>query len=193
MIHPDCLSPRGAGLVVIDIQERFAGVIAEFGTVAANAVRLIRGFRVFATPIMVTEQYPKGLGRTVEPVRAGLGAIQAIEKMTISCTLEEAFMRRLSEQALETVVVCGIETHVCVNQTVLGLLNQGIKVHVPADAVGSRKAFDHQIALRKMERAGAIITTTEMCLFELAERAGTAEFKEIQRLVKEPPAGENRE
>lgn len=183
MIHPDCLSRENSGLVVVDIQERFAGVTAGFDELARNAARLIQGFGVFGLPVIATEQYPKGLGPTVEPVRSCLsGAV--IEKMAISCTLEEAFGRRVAELHLDTIVVCGIESHVCISQTVLGLLAQGKRVHVPADAVGSRKELDHRTALRKMERAGAIVTTTEMCLFELAERAGTEEFKAIQRLVK---------
>lgn len=184
MIHPDCLSRRASGLVVIDIQERFAPVIPGFETMARNAARLIRGFGVFGLPVIATEQYPRGLGPTVEAVRSCLETSDVIEKMSISCTLEEAFSRRVAEAKLDTIVVCGIESHVCVNQTVLGLLHQGTRVHVAVDAIGSRTELNHRTALRKMEHAGAILTTTEMCLFELAERAGTEEFKAIQRLVK---------
>jgi nicotinamidase-related amidase len=104
--------------------------------------------------------------------------------MTISCTANETFCRRVRQLALQTLVVCGIESHVCVNQTVLGLVQQGKSVHVVADAVSSRKQSDTAIALQKMTQAGAIPTTVEMALFELAQRAGTEEFKTVQRLVR---------
>ncbi len=172
---------------MIDLQERFAPVIAGFDDVASNVTRLVLTFQMFGLPIIVTEQYPKGLGGTVERVRSLFPMLEAVEKMELSAAENEAFQRQMHALNLETLVVCGIETHVCINQTALGLLAGGKTVFVVADAVSSRHSLDHSIALRKMEAAGAIITTTETSMFELAERAGTESFKNIQRMVKGRP------
>lgn len=183
-VHPDCLTREATGLVIIDMQDRFRRAIPDFNIVERNIATLARGFLTFGMPVIVTEQYPQGLGKTVyEIVKATQGA-QPIEKMSLACTGDETFCMRMDQLALRTVVVCGIESHVCVNQTVLGLLQQDRKVHVVADAIGSRKASDTSVALQKMMQAGAIPTTVEMALFELAQRAGTEEFKMVQRLVR---------
>jgi nicotinamidase-related amidase len=184
MNHPLALSRIKTGLVLIDIQDKFASAIPGFDGLVANAARLVLTFQMYKLPVVVTEQYPKGLGTTVEKLRALFPMFEAIEKMELSAADNQAFANRVRELGIETFVVCGIETHVCVNQTVLGLLAQGATVHVPADAVGSRHRLDHDITLRKMEQAGAIISTTETCLFELVERAGGQDFKNIQRMVK---------
>jgi nicotinamidase-related amidase len=166
------------------MQDRFRRAIPDFAAVEQNIATLARGFGAFGMPVIVTEQYPQGLGKTVYEIVKATQGEQPIEKMTISCTANETFCRRVRQLALQTLVVCGIESHVCVNQTVLGLVQQGKSVHVVADAVSSRKQSDTAIALQKMTQAGAIPTTVEMALFELAQRAGTEEFKTVQRLVR---------
>jgi nicotinamidase-related amidase len=165
-----------AALVVIDVQEGFRPYAA-FAGVAAAAGTLVEGARVLGVPIRVTEQYPKGLGPTAPEV--ALEQEPRIEKTVFSAARAEGFDLGGAEQAL----VCGIETHVCVSQTVHDLLARGLDVHVAADATGSRHELDHLRGLERMERAGAVVTTVESALFELLERAGTPEFKTVQKLI----------
>jgi len=172
-------------LVVIDIQEKFGPAVAGFDAVAAAAARLIAGCRMLAVPVIATEQYPRGLGPTVAQVREALGIdVPIIEKTSFSCAGAPGFTDRLNQSGANTVVVCGVETHVCVNQTVQDLLRSGFGVHVARDAVGSRTTIDHETALEKMRQAGAVITTVETCLFELVGDAKHPKFKDVQRLVK---------
>jgi nicotinamidase-related amidase len=165
-----------AALVVVDIQEGFRPYDS-FAGVALSASRLLQGARILGLPTLVSEQYPKGLGRTAAEV--GLQDEQPIEKTVFSAARAEGFDIRGRSQA----IVCGIETHVCVSQTVHDLLAQGLEVHVPADAVGSRHQVDYRRGLERLQRAGAVVTTVEAALFELLERAGTTEFKEVQKLI----------
>jgi len=178
------LSKKGVVLLVVDVQEKFQGAVPRFNEMVGNIVRLVLTFQMYDMPIIVTEQYPAGLGSTVEPVRKLFSFLEVIEKMEFSATDNAHFWPQVNAIKPHTFVVCGLETHVCVNQTVIKLIEKGMQVHVVADAVASRNALDHNVALRKMERAGAIIGTTEMCLFELTEKAGTESFKNIQRMVR---------
>jgi nicotinamidase-related amidase len=166
-------------LVVIDVQEAFAKAVESFDEVIAQTAILARGARVLDLPVLVTEQYPRGLGETVEPVRAALGDVERLPKTVFSAARAEGFDLAGRDQAL----VCGIETHVCVNQTVHDLLAGGVEVHVAVDAVGSRTAANRELGLRKMEESGAILTSVETALFELLGAAGSDEFKTIQKLV----------
>jgi Isochorismatase family len=170
------LSRERAGLVVVDVQEAFRGY-ASFEDVASSCAKLVQGARILGLPALVSEQYPKGLGHTAPEL--GLQEEKLIEKSVFSAARADGFDLHGRTQA----VVCGIETHVCVSQTVHDLLERGVEVHVPADAVGSRHSLDYERGLERMERAGAVITTVEAALFELLERAGTPEFKEVQRLI----------
>jgi len=173
-----------ACLLVVDIQERLAAAIPARPRVEAGARRLIAGAKILGVPILVTEQYPRGIGATVAAVREALGELPAIEKITFDCCGEPAFLPALRAAARRTVVLCGMETHICVLQTALGLLDGGWAVHVVADAVGSRDDANARTALELMRDAGAVVTCTETVLFQLLERAGTAEFKAVQQLVK---------
>jgi nicotinamidase-related amidase len=170
------LARERAALVVVDVQEGFRRYDA-FAAVVEGCAKLVRAARILGLPALVSEQYPKGLGHTVPEV--GLQDERRIEKTVFSAARAEGFDLAGREQA----VVCGIETHVCVSQTVHDLLDRGVEVHVPADAVGSRHAIDYERGLERLERAGAVVSTVEAVLFELLERAGTPEFKEVQRLI----------
>ncbi len=173
-------------LVVIDVQEGFRSYDS-FAGVADACAKLAQGARILGLPTIVSEQYPKGLGHTAPEL--GLAERTAdgqsppgpaiIEKTVFSAARADGFDLQGRGQAL----VCGIETHVCVSQTVHDLLARGVEVHVPADAVGSRHAIDYDRGLERMERAGAVVSTVEAALFELLERAGTPEFKEVQKLI----------
>jgi nicotinamidase-related amidase len=165
-----------AALLVIDVQEGFRPY-SVFERVAGTCHKLLEAARILGVPTLVSEQYPKGLGHTAPEV--GLEDEPRIEKTVFSAARAEGFDLHGRTQA----IVCGIETHVCVSQTVHDLLKTGIEVHVPADAVGSRHEIDYERGLERMERAGAIVGTVEASLFELLERAGTPEFKQVQRLI----------
>jgi nicotinamidase-related amidase len=169
-------------LVVIDVQEGFRRAIPDFDRVAKAAATLIEGASIIGVPVVVTEQYPKGLGETVPEVAEHLPeGTDTLEKVVFSATEAEGFDLEGRDQAL----VCGIETHVCVNQTALDLLTDGVDVQVAEDAVGSRTDENKRVGLQKMERAGAEVTSVETALFELLGRAGTDEFKRVQRLILE--------
>ena len=163
-------------LVVVDVQEGFRPY-ASFAGVAEACAKLVRAARILDVPRVVSEQYPKGLGHTAPEV--GLEGEMPLEKSVFSAARAEGFDLAGRDQAL----VCGIETHVCVSQTVLDLLERGVEVQVPADAVGSRHGIDYERGLERLERAGAVVTTVEAALFELLERAGTPEFKAVQKLI----------
>jgi nicotinamidase-related amidase len=165
-----------AALVVVDVQEAFRPYEV-FAEVAVSCAKLLQGARILGLPRVVSEQYPKGLGATAPEL--GLEDEQPIEKTVFSAVRAQGFDLAGREQA----VVCGIETHVCVSQTVHDLLRRGVEVHVPADAVGSRHAIDYERGLERLERAGAVVSTVEAALFELLERAGTPEFKAVQKLI----------
>jgi nicotinamidase-related amidase len=165
-----------AALVVIDVQESFRPYPV-FEDVASACAKLVQAARILEVPALVSEQYPKGLGHTAPEV--GLADELLIEKTVFSAARAEGFDLAGREQA----IVCGIETHVCVSQTVHDLLARGVEVHVPADAVGSRHEIDYERGLERMQRAGAVVSTVEAALFELLERAGTPEFKAVQKLI----------
>jgi nicotinamidase-related amidase len=173
------LERERTALVVIDVQEAFAKAVEGFADVAAQTAILARGASVLGLPVLVTEQYPRGLGDTVEVVRDALGDVERLPKTVFSAARADGFDLAGRDQAL----VCGIETHVCVNQTVHDLLAGGVEVHVAIDAVSSRTAANRELGLRKMEESGAILTSVETALFELLGEAGSDEFKTIQKLV----------
>jgi nicotinamidase-related amidase len=170
------LSRQRTLLIVVDVQEGFRAY-ETFDAVVANCAKLLSASRILGVPALISEQYPKGLGHTAPEI--GLRDEPVIEKTVFSAVRAEGFRLSGRDQA----VVCGIETHVCVNQTVHDLLQRGVEVHVPAEAVGSRHELDYSRGILRMEDAGAVITTVETVLFELLERAGTPEFKEVQALV----------
>jgi nicotinamidase-related amidase len=168
-------------LVVIDVQEAFRKALPSFGEVAAATAVLVEGAAEMGLPIVVTEQYPSGLGHTVDEVAEHLPeATERIEKVRFSAAQADGFDLADRDQAL----VCGIETHVCVNQTVLDLLAGGVEAHVAADAVGSRTEANRDLGLHKMERAGVTLTSVETALFELLGSSDAPEFKRVQALVK---------
>ena len=169
-----------AALVVVDVQEGFRSAIPGFERVAKATATLVQAAEAIGIPVVVTEQYPKGLGETVPEVAEHLPqGTEPLEKVVFSAADAEGFDLRSRDQAL----ICGIETHVCVNQTVLDLLDDGTEVQVAEDAVGSRTDENKRVGLHRMERAGAVLTSVETALFELLGRAGTDEFKRVQKLI----------
>jgi nicotinamidase-related amidase len=175
-IRSELITRERAKLIVVDVQEAFRRY-PTFAEVAQASSIMLRAARILELPRVVTEQYPKGLGHTASEV--GLEDEPTIEKSVFSAARADGFEMGARDQA----IVCGIETHVCVSQTVLDLLEQGVEVYIPADAVGSRHALDHERALARLERSGAVVGTVEAVLFELLGRAGTPEFKAVQELI----------
>ena len=178
---PAGLLDRGrAALVVVDVQEAFRPAVLDFDRVAAGAATLVRAARILGLPVIVTRQYPKGLGATVPELAEHLDGIEPIDKVCFSAAAADGFDLQGRDQAL----VCGIESHVCVSQTAHDLLDRGVQVHVARDAVSSRTEENRELGLHKMEGAGAVVTSVETALFELLGAAGTDEFKQVQALVK---------
>jgi nicotinamidase-related amidase len=174
-------------LVVIDVQEKLIPVIDGAAEVVRNIERLVRGCHLLGVPTLLTEQYVRGLGPTVAPLRAAFQETTGyapIEKSCFSADGCESFSARLAELGRKEVLIAGVETHVCVYQTVEDLLARGMSVSVVADAVSSRTARNREIALQRMTFDGAAVTTTEMALFELTVASGTDEFRAISKLVK---------
>jgi nicotinamidase-related amidase len=178
------ISRAEAGLVVVDIQERLLPSIHERERVLRNAIRLAKGAGVLNLPILVTEQYPKGIGRTVAELAGAVPEFAPLEKTAFSCCGAKNFISTLASRNVRDVVLCGIEAHVCVCQTALDLLDQGIGVFVAADAISSRTPENRQHGIERMRDAGATIVSAEMILFELLEEAGTDQFKKILELIK---------
>lgn len=181
---PELLAARQSRLLIVDVQQKLVPLIDRAETMIAGCAKLIRGAEILGVPVFATEQYPQGLGETVPELAELLG--DRAQKLRFSCAEALQWPGAAEDlQERDQVVVAGIETHVCVQQTVLDLLAIGYRVYVPADAVASRGQIDWEFALRRMADSGATITTAESVLFEWAEIAGTPEFKQISRLVKE--------
>lgn len=170
------LNRARTALLVVDVQEGFRSYDT-FAPTAAACGRLVEGARILSVPTIATEQYPKGLGPTAPEVN--LNGIQALPKTVFSACRAEGFDLHGHDQVL----VCGIEAHVCVSQSVHDLIEDGNEVHVAVDAVGSRHPIDREVGIRKMETAGAILTTVEAALLELCGEAGTPEFKAVQQVI----------
>ena len=177
-------SARDAALLVVDMQEKLLPVMDERSRVLGNTLRLIRGAALLGIPVCATEQYPKGLGSTV-PEIASLIPTRG-SKLTFSCCKLPEIVEQLHGRGVKHVTVVGIETHICVAQTTLDLLRMGFAVGIPADAVSSRFKLDWEFALRRMEHAGAMVTSTEAVLFEWIGTADSPKFKEISALIKTP-------
>jgi len=178
------LMARGdTALLVVDVQEKLVGAIAGGARVVWNVRRLVDGAKLLGLPVVATEQYPEGLGPTVTVLAERLGALPS--KTSFSCGGCPGLFQGLRDRGVCKILICGIETHVCVAQTAMDLLADGWRVYVAVDAVGSRFELDHRVALERMDSSGAVLTTTEAALFEWCETAGSPEFKQISRLAKE--------
>lgn len=183
--HPSILERQRAALAIIDMQEAFRVPIADFGDVASRIAVMTEACKILGVPIIITEQYPKGLGHTATEIALQLPEnIEPIEKLAFSACGAQEFDTRLRERHVEQVIVCGIEAHICVSQTTHDLLQLGYQVHLLSDAITARLPHNREIGLNKMQRAGAMVSSIEMALFEMLRSAEAEEFKAIQRLIK---------
>ncbi len=183
--HPGLLQANQTGLLVIDVQEAFRPVIDRFGETVRNCRILIEGFGILHAPVIVSEQYPKGLGPLVPELAEVLPAgTPVIEKLRFSLAGVPEIDAAMTSTGMRRWVVCGIEAHVCVNQSVHDLLATGHAVVIAADAISSRTSANRQIGIDKCAAAGAVVSSAETVLFEMLEQAGSDEFKAISRLVR---------
>ncbi len=176
---------EGTVLVVVDVQQRLVPAMdPQVYAAVRQSIRLLgEAAAVLQVPVIVTEQYPAGLGHTVAEL-SDLGRDGAVEKITFSCCGEEGFLQVLQNRGARQVLLTGMEAHVCVYQTLLDLLDHGYGVHLVTDAICSRNPGDYRAALDLAARAGAWLTTAEIALFQMLGRAGTPEFKTVSNLIK---------
>jgi nicotinamidase-related amidase len=180
------LQPDDCSLVVVDIQEKLLPPIFNKEQLVRNSQLLIRLAKILNLPIVATTQYSKGLGGTVPEIASLLDDVAVYDKLEFSCFGSDQFCGEMKALpgSRNTLLVCGMEAHICVTQTVLAALNRGYLVHVAADAIGSRAESNWNIGLRRMESAGAVISSTEMMMYELMRASGTAVFKEMLKHLK---------
>src|SRR5438105_7603605 len=179
--HPLILDRQRAALAIIDMQVAFRLPIADFGEVASRIAIMAEACKILGIPIIVTEQYPKGLGHTATEIALQLPeGTEPIEKVAFSACGAQEFDTRLRERHVEQVMICGIEAHICVSQTAHDLLQLGYQVHLLSDAITARLPRNCEVALQKLTRSGAVLSSLEMAMFELCGGAGMPEFKQVQ-------------
>lgn len=178
------IKKEDAILTAIDFQEKLLPAMFEADKVEAAAIKMAAGLNVMGVPEIVTTQYAKGLGPTVPAVAEALGEFEPIDKSSFSAWKNEEYKSELQKSGRKTVILMGIETHICVEQTALDLLENGYTVFVPADCVQSRNPVNKELSLRRMEAAGVVITCAESILYELLGSSRAAEFKAISAIVK---------
>ncbi len=178
------LNKEHTGLVIVDVQSKLMAVMGQGGAVIHNLEILIRLAELFGLPVVLTEQYRKMIGPTIPEIKNALTIYNPIKKMDFNCCAVESFNETLKAKGLINIILTGVETHICVFQTCVSLLKNGYNIHVPADAVDSRTRENRQVGIKLMEKAGAVITSTETVIFQILKKAGTREFREMLKLVK---------
>jgi nicotinamidase-related amidase len=192
MSHPGLIRTEDAVLVVVDVQEKLLPAIHNPDFLVGNIARLVRGAAALEVPLIVSEQYPKGLGRTVPelaaPIEEARGKnpelVRLVEKTTFSCAAEDRFLDAIEGLGREQIIICGIEAHICVLQTAMDLQEEGNLVYVVADAIGSRNPANRDLALQRMQMNGIQPAVTESALYEMLHDSRHEAFKEICALVK---------
>jgi len=184
MKDPKILQKKNTALLLIDIQERLFPLMQNKEELEANIIKLVEGFKLLGEKIFCTEQYPKGLGSTIPEIKNLLTGADFYEKTSFSCKGAGTLFYDFTSNNLENIVVCGIESHICVQQTYLDLRKEGFNVFLAADAVSSRKKTDYETSLKRAQANQIEIVTTESVLFELLKESGTETFKAISKLIK---------
>lgn len=179
------MSPADTALLVVDVQGKLITLVPGHRRIIWNVRRLIDGAKILGVPVAATEQYPKGLGPTVPELAERIENIQP--KTDFSCVGCHQIIAGWEKLGIARVLLCGIEAHVCIQQTAFDLLAAGYRVYLAVDAIGARYDVDYQTALRRMDSAGAVLTSTEAALFEWCQKSGTPQFKQISAMVQEQP------
>ena len=185
---PLLMNPADTLLLVIDVQERLWPKIQGHESLLPRIALLIDAAKILGIRVIATEQYPKGLGPTIEPIAKRIE--QRITKSAFSAGIEPAVLKELDPLGIRKILLVGVEAHVCVQQTAMDLLASGFQIYIAADSVSSRRPLDAEIALRRLANAGVVLTTAESAVFEWTKVAGTAEFKQISELIKSMPVDE---
>ncbi len=180
------LQPEECALVVIDIQEKLLPPIFNKEALVKNSALLVNAAKILNIPVLVTTQYARGLGQTVPEIASLVLDVAPIDKTEFSCFGKDTFCSAVKTLPghRNTMLLCGMEAHICVMQTALGALEQGYIVHVASDAIGSRSEWNWQVGLERMQNAGAVISSTEMMIYELMRKSGTPQFKELLQFIK---------
>lgn len=184
MTKQGLISKEGTVLIVIDVQEKIFPHISDKEGILKNIEKLIRFAEIMKIPILLTEQYPKGLGCTIPEVKKLIPQIQPIERMEFGCFGSEKFKESLKKLEVQTLILTGIETHICISQTAIEGVDLGYRLCVVSDAVSSRNLDDKAVGLDRLRESGVTIVSTEMLIYELLKKAGTPEFKETLKLIK---------
>jgi nicotinamidase-related amidase len=171
--------------VLVDFQTKMAPAVHDYENLEKKTAQLIRGLRILWIPFLVTQHYTKGLGETTPAIAEALGDFEPIEKITFSCMNNETFVQKLKETGKKSVILIGIETHACIQQTALMMKEQGYRVFLPVDTTESRFTIDRDVALKRLLREGITLTTSESVYFELMQSAKHPHFKEISNILKE--------
>jgi nicotinamidase-related amidase len=180
----ELLNRENTGLLIIDVQEKLMDVMGRKQGIIENIIKLLHLSELFNLPLILTEQYPRWLGPTLKEVREFLPAYEPITKMHFNCCDVDAFNDRLEGERLQSVIVTGVESHICVFQTCVCLLQRGYAVHVPQDAVDSRTDDNWRVGLGLLREAGAHVTSTETIIYQIMGKAGTKEFKKMLKILK---------
>ena len=170
--------------LIIDFQEKLVPAIANNEEIVAKAATLVAGLKELGVPMAVTQQYTKGLGDTVAPIKEALGEFEPMEKMSFSAMGCDTFVEWVKAQGKKTILVCGVESHSCVLQSIIDLLREGYREFIVADCVGSRMVYNKDYAIQRAVQEGAFVTTCEGALYEMVQGAGTPHFKAISKLTK---------
>jgi nicotinamidase-related amidase len=178
------LDREQTGLLIIDVQEKLMEVMSRRQRVVDNIKKLLELSHLFHLPVMLTEQYPKWLGATLPDIKDFLPDDEPVSKLHFNCCDVSAFNERLDSEGLKNIITVGVESHVCVFQTCISLLDREYQVHVPQDAVDSRTDENWRVGLDLMDRAGAVITSTETVIYQLLKKAGTKEFKKMLKSIR---------
>jgi nicotinamidase-related amidase len=183
-MHPHLVDPERAFVLLIDMQEGYRKALHEWDRTLSACSRLVKGARLLGVPVLYTEQYPKGLGSTAEEVAEALAGTPRFEKRALSAWGAPGLAEHVLSLGRRQAIVCGIETHACVNQTVHELLEWDFTVHLPVDTLSSRRLLEHEQAVDKMLRSGALPTSVEQVLLECLRTADHPSFKSVQALMK---------
>ena len=178
----DKLSPKVNALLIVDVQEKILRAIFKKDSITKNIKKLVDAYQILEENIFLSEQNPFKLGATI-PELLPKNGFKKIEKMEFSLANIKEFLQELKNKKITNLIVCGIETHICIQQTVLDYLKKGFEVFLISDSMGSRNRVDHEIALQRMTQKGAILTSTESIIFELCKTADRKEFKEIRNII----------
>ena len=180
------LQPRRCALMVVDIQENLMKVIPARDEVGRNAALLIKSARALEIPVVATTQYVARIGEFIPEVRAELDGVECLDKLEFGCFNNQAIAARVGSLAggIDTLIICGVETHICIYQTVLGALKAGYRVWVPADGVASRAVKNYETGLARLREMGAVVANTEMIIYDWLQKAGTPVFKKLLPVLK---------